>query len=102
MQKYKSQWGTLVVTQLIKTLEHFLMDAQCSPNDLQRHKVLSGASDLVYKPLYQSGHLVFLCGQRCLEGEGERRINNNLQWNLSIVDTIGNQHFVSYSKVSLT
>ena len=63
MQKYKSQWGSL------KThLEHFRMDAQCLPNDLQWHKVLSGASYLVYNPLYQSGHFVFLWGQRCLEG----------------------------------
>ena len=25
-----------------------------------------------------------------------------IQWNLSITDTIGNQHFVPYSEVSLT
>ena len=27
---------------------------------------------------------------------------NSIQWNPSITDTIGNQHFVSYSEVSLT
>jgi len=26
----------------------------------------------------------------------------NIQWNLFIMDTIGNQHFVHYSEVSLT
>ena len=29
-------------------------------------------------------------------------INMKLQWNPSITDTSGNQHFVPYSKVSLT
>ena len=29
-------------------------------------------------------------------------LSNELEWNLSITDTIGKQHFVPYSKVSLT
>ena len=52
-----------------------LMDTQYSPNDLQWHKVLSGASDLLDKSLYQNGCLIFLCRQGCLEG-GE--LNNGL------------------------
>ena len=59
----------------VKTMIKSLMDTQYSPNDLQWHKVLSGASDLLDKSLYQSGCLIFLCRQGCLEG-GEH--NNGL------------------------
>ena len=52
-----------------------LMDTQYSPNDLQRHKVLSGTSDLLDKPLHKSGRLILLCRQGCLEG-GD--LNNGL------------------------
>ena len=67
--------GFLSTVHYYKASPLILMDTQYSPNDLQRHKVLSGASDLLDKPLYQSGRLILLCRQGCLEG-GD--LNNGL------------------------